>query len=110
MNDVAPLPGYPEPYGLLLAVLQDGTVEWRGEMPAELPAEAMIWRPRPGGQSMGALMLHNIIAELFWFEVFALGEDVGGEDKRLLKWNEIDVDEGHWPDPPCQPLSWYCAL
>ena len=34
--DAEPLPGYQEPYGLLCAILQDGTNEWRWELDQNL--------------------------------------------------------------------------
>ena len=43
--DAEPLPGYPEPYGLLCAVPRDGTREWRAELGDGLPEEAVIWQP-----------------------------------------------------------------
>ncbi len=110
-NDVEPLPGYPEPYGLLCAVLQDGTSDWRGELwGAEIGPDVTAWRPRPGGQSIGAILLHMVIVEIFWFECFVLGQRPSDEDKRTLLWDEIDVDEGRWPDPPAQPIQWYFDL
>lgn len=110
-REVPPLPGYPEPYGLLCAVLQDATSDWRSELwVPDLPAEVVTWRIRPGGPSIGALMLHLIIAELYWFEMVALEAEISEEDKRELMWNEIDADSCTWPDPPQQPLSWYYAL
>jgi uncharacterized damage-inducible protein DinB len=111
VKDPVPLPGYPEPYGLLCAILQDATVDWRGELwGAKIGPEVMTWRPRPGGQSIGAVILHMIVAEVFWFERFVLEREIDAEDKRLLMWDEIDVDKGSWPEPPYQPLSWYFEL
>jgi uncharacterized damage-inducible protein DinB len=108
--DVDPIPGFDEAYGLLIAVLEDGTREWKEELPPELDADIMVWRPRPRGQSMGAVILHMIHAELFWFETFALGKEIGEEDKKELLWDELDVDVSLWPEPPHQPLSWYLDL
>jgi len=111
LQDPAPLPGYAEPYGLLCAILQDATAEWRGELwGADLGPEVTIWRQRPGGPSIGAILLHMIGAEVFWFERFVLGREIDPEDKQTLMWGKIDVDEGVWPDVPSQPLSWYFAL
>lgn len=110
INDVAPLPGYAEPYGLLCAILQDATQDWRWEIPQELGAEVTTWRPRPGGPSIGAIVLHMIGAEIFWFEQVALNHKISDADRRELMSDEIDVDEGRWPSPPAQPLSWYLAL
>lgn len=108
--DAAPLPGYPEPYGLLCAILQDGTAEWRGEMDPDLPDEAVAWQPRPGLHSIGALILHIAVAEIYWFERFALNREWDAEERRLLMADEIDVDDWRWPAPPVQPLAWYFQL
>jgi uncharacterized damage-inducible protein DinB len=110
ITDVQPLEGYQEPYGLLCAILQDGTREWRGELDAEIGPDAVTWRPRPGGQSIGAIMLHIIAVEVSWIERFGLDRTIDDDEKRLLLWDEIDVDEGRWPDPPNEPLSWYFEL
>jgi uncharacterized damage-inducible protein DinB len=110
IRDVAPLPGYPEPYGLLCATLQDATAEWRGELPDDVPREAVVWRARLGGPSIGAIALHMIQAEISWMESFALRRAISDEDKRLLLWDEIIVDESRWPDPPNEPLNWYFDL
>lgn len=110
-SDAVPLPGYPEPYDLLAAILLDGTVEWRLELwDTDIKPETMTWRPRPGGPSMGAIILHMIVAELFWFEKCALGQPLSDEDRKSILCDEIDVDAGIWPDPPYEPLSWYVQL
>ncbi len=105
-----PLSGYAEPYGQLCAILQDGTREWRWEIPQDLGEEAMTWRARPGGHSMGATMLHIICAELYWFEIVGLGQEPSAEDKALLMWDAFDPDLADWPEAPFQPLSWYFDL
>lgn len=110
VNDVAPLPGYAEPYGLLCAILQDATKEWRWELDGDLGSEVTTWRPQPGGRSIGAVILHMIAAELFWFEQFALDRQIDPDDKKRLLWDELDVDSGTWPDAPAQPISWYFQL
>jgi uncharacterized damage-inducible protein DinB len=110
LNDVAPLPGYQEPYGLLCAILQDGSNEWRGEMDKDLPAEAMVWQAYPGGHSIGGCILHNVAVEVFWFEQYVLDRVFDPEEKRLLQWDETDVDEWRWAVPHREPLSWYFAL
>jgi uncharacterized damage-inducible protein DinB len=111
IKDPVPFPGYPEPYGLLCAILQDATADWRGELwGAEVGPDVTTWRPRPGGQSIGAMLLHMIGVEIFWFEQFVLDRDFDPEEKKLLMSGEIDVDNGVWPDAPSQPLSWYFDL
>lgn len=105
--DAAPLPGYPEPYGLLCSVLQDGTREWRFEMDPELDEEAVVWQPYPGAHSIGGIMLHIIAVEIFWFERFALGRPGDAEERRALMVEATDVDAWRWPEPPRQRLGWY---
>ena len=108
--DAKPLPGYQEPYGLLCAILQDGTNEWRGELARDLSEEALVWQPYPGAHSIGAIILHILDAEVFWFERFALDVPADTEEQKLLMSDETDVDGWQWPVPPRQPLSWYFAL
>lgn len=110
-RDVAPLPGYPETYGLLAAILQDATQDWRGELFDEtIGPDAMSWQVRPGSYSMGAVMLHMAAVEVFWFEEFPLGRQWDPEERKLLQWDETDVDKGVWASPPAEDFEWYCAL
>jgi uncharacterized damage-inducible protein DinB len=108
--DAEPLPGYPEPYGLLCAILQDGTREWRGELDPDLSEAAIIWQPYPNTPSIGALILHIISVEISWFERFVLGQPYDEEERKILMVEAIDVDEPRWPVPHQQPLSWYFDL
>lgn len=108
--DAEPLPGYQEPYGLLCAILQDGTNEWRLELDPELSEDAVIWQPSPGMHSIGGTILHIASVEVFWFEKFALDLVPDPEERKVLMAEEIDVDEWHWPAPPRQPISWYFQL
>lgn len=105
--DAKPLSGYPEPYDLLCAILQDGTNEWRWEIDPNLGEEAVVWQPHPGLHSIGGIMLHIIGVEIFWFERFALGIASDPEERKLLMVEETDVDEWQWPEPPRQPINWY---
>jgi uncharacterized damage-inducible protein DinB len=108
--DAAPLPGYQEPYGLLCAILQDGTNEWRWELDQDLSEDAVVWQPHPGMHSIGAIILHIAAVEVFWFERFALGLDPDPAEWKLVMWDETDVDEWRWPEPPRKPISWYFEL
>lgn len=106
-RDIEPLAGYAEPYGLLGAMLQDATQEWRGELDADLSEGAVVWQPYPGMHSIGGIMLHIIAVEISWFERFVLQLPVAPEERKILRWDEIDVDEWRWPTPPRRPLAWY---
>lgn len=105
--DAEPLPGYPEPYGLLCAILQDGTNEWRWELDPELSEDAVVWQPYPGFHSIGGIILHIINTEVFWFERFVLEHAADEEERKTLLAEEIDVDAWQWPVPPRKPLAWY---
>jgi uncharacterized damage-inducible protein DinB len=105
--DAKPLPGYQEPYGLLCAILQDGTREWRWELDQNLSEDAVVWQPYPHGHSIGGIMLHIIAVEIFWFERFALDLEWDPEEKELLMVEDTDVDAWRWPEPPRKTISWY---
>ncbi|HLP00110.1 MAG TPA: DinB family protein [Fimbriimonas sp.] len=108
--DARPLEGYPEPYDLLCAILQDGTNEWRWEIDPELGEDAVVWQPYPGAQSIGAIMLHIINVEIIWFERVALEIPPDPNERKLLMADETDVDEAVWPVPHHKPISWYFDL
>jgi uncharacterized damage-inducible protein DinB len=108
--DAEPLPGYQEPYGLLCAILKDGTNEWRWELDQDLSEDAVVWQPYPGTHSIGAIILHIVSVEIFWFERFVLDLPADPEESKLTMADEIDVDAWHWPEPPRQPISWYFEL
>ncbi len=110
IRDVAPLHDFQDPYGLLCAILQDGTNEWRLELGIDLPVEAVVWQPSPGSYSIGAILLHIIMAEVYWFEKFVLDIPIDPEERKLILWDETDVDEGRWPEPHHQPIIWYYEL
>ena len=106
-SDAKPLPGYQEPYGLLCAILQDGTNEWREELDQDPSEDAMVWQPYPGMHSIGAIILHIISVEIYWFERFALDLPYDLEEITLAMAQETDVDAWQWPVPPRKPLKWY---
>jgi uncharacterized damage-inducible protein DinB len=108
--DAEPLPGYPEPYGLLCAILQDGTREWRGELDPDLPDDAVVWQPSPGAPTIGAILLHIMSVEVSWFERFVLGLPINTDERKLLLTDAIDVDAPLWPAPHPQPIRWYFDL
>lgn len=105
--DAKPLEDYRDPYGLLCAILQDGTNEWRWELDPDLSEDATVWQPHPGIHSIGAIILHIAAVEVFWFEQFALGLTGDPDERKLLMAEETDVDTWQWPTPPRQPVSWY---
>ena len=107
--DITPLPGYPEPYGTLLATLQDGTREWRTELTEPTPAE-IVWQPYPKSHSIGGVLLHIAEVEAYWIEEFCVGRKIDPEEAKLHMSSEIDQYGGSWPTPPMEPLAYYYDL
>jgi uncharacterized damage-inducible protein DinB len=105
--DAKPLHGYPEPYGLLCSILVDGTREWRSMLDEHLSEDAVVWQPYPGTHSIGAIMLHIIGVEIFWFEGFALNLPPDPNERDLTLADKFDVEFSNWPEPPRKPISWY---
>jgi len=50
--------------------------------------------------SIGAIVLHIISVEIFWFERFALDLPTGPEERKIFLLDETDVDAWQWPTPP----------
>ncbi len=94
--------------GLLLAVLDDVTSEWREEL-GEVGEEAVLWQPFPGGHSIGALILHIADVEAHWLHEVGAGQPRPAEEVSRLLSNETDQYKVEWPNPPAQPLAWYFA-
>jgi uncharacterized damage-inducible protein DinB len=109
-SDAKPLPGYDDPYGLLCAILKDGTNEWRWELDPKLSEDAIVWQPYPGTHSIGALVMHIVHVEIYWFETFVLGLPRNDEEMKLTMADTIDQDAWTWPEPPKQPIKWYFDL
>ena len=87
--------------GFLAAALVDSTREWRKELEhLELPPEAVTWQEQPGGVSVGALFLHIIEAEFWWFQAVAGGQPLSDEDVKRYQIDEIDQYADTWPTPP----------
>ena len=107
--DVEPVAGYPQEYGLMLAILEDGTREWMGEI-GEPSEDAIVWQPVTGGYSIGAILLHIAYVEVAWFESGILGRKISDKDAALYMVDETDVDNGVWPVPPRKPWAWYKQL
>ena len=57
--DIVPDPNAPEPaVGLLLAVLENTTREWREDELGDISDDTVVWQPFPHGHNIGALILH----------------------------------------------------
>ncbi len=106
--DVTPTPGVDVQIGILLAMLEDGTRNWREELGA-VSDEAVLWQPFPGGHSIGALLLHIADVEAHWLHQVGAGQIRSEEDRARLLSRETQQYQVVWPSPPAQPLSWYFA-
>ena len=105
-RDVQPVPGLHPEIGLLLAMLDDGTQEWRREL-GEVDEETLAWQAFPEGHSIGAVLLHIADVELYWFQEVAAGVPRSAEDGERLLSARTDQYAVQWPAPPRQPLAWY---
>jgi len=107
--DIAPLPGYPEPYGTLLATLQSASLDWREEL-GEPDPKHIVWQPVPNGHSIGGVLLHIAEVEAYWVEEFCLGRTIDPEEAKLHMSADINQYEGTWPTPPEEPIAFYYDL
>ncbi len=106
--DVPPAPGTDPQIGLLLAMLDDATTEWRGEL-GDASDETVVWQPFPGGHSIGTLLLHIADVEAYWLHQIGAGQARSEEDLARLLSQETQQYDLSWPRPPAQPLSWFRA-
>ena len=108
-RDVMPLEGYEPEIGLLLATLEDGTREWRGEL-GDLDPEETARRPFEGGPSVGAELLHIAFVEASWIDGAIAGRPPTEEFRARTLADRTDVDAGVWPDAPAMPLDAYFEI
>jgi uncharacterized damage-inducible protein DinB len=106
--DVPPVPGADIQIGLLLAMLDDGTTDWREELSA-VSDEMVVWQPFPGGHSIGAIILHIADVEAHWLHQIGAGQSRSEEELARLLSQETQQYDLSWPRPPAQPLSWFLA-
>lgn len=106
--DVSPLTGHHPEIGLLLSSLIDSTREWRENL-GDPPVEAIVWPCFPEGHSTGALILHLIDCESYWFETFCAGLPRDPQEVKLWMSDEVEQQIPRWPIPPAEPIEWYFA-
>ena len=106
--DVKPMEGMETQTGLLLAMLDNDTQEWREHL-GELSEDALCWQPIPDGHSIGVILLHIADVEAHWLHVVATGQIRSEEEVRRLLSNETRQDIAQWPAAPRRPLTWYYA-
>ena len=106
--DVPPVSGLDVQTGLLLAMLDDGTKEWREEL-GDVSNETALWQPFPGGHSIGTLILHIADVEAYWLHQIGSGQPRSEEELARLLSEETQQYQQFWPTPPARPLSWFLA-
>ena len=106
MTDLTLPPAADPQTALLLAVLSDGTREWRDEL-GDVTPNALLYQPEPNGHSIGAVLLHVADVEGFWLYDTATGDGRTLEELQTLLSKETDQNRGVWPAPPPHPLAWY---
>ena len=106
--DVTPIAGLDVQTGLLLAMLDDGTQELRGEL-GDVADETLVWQPFPNGHSIGTLILHIADVEAKWLHEVGAGLTRSSEELAVLLSSETRQYQYIWPAPPAQPLSWFLA-
>ncbi len=106
--DILPVPSLDVQTGLLLAMLDDNTKDWREEL-GEVSQETLLWQPFPGGHSIGVLILHIADVEANWLHEVGAGQPQSEEELSRLLSAETQQYQLSWPTPPDHPLSWYYA-
>src|SRR5687768_16078752 len=108
IRDISPLPGRETHVGLLLAMLDDTTVEWRNEL-GRIGSDRVRWQPAEEAHSIGAVILHIADVEAFWLHEIAAGCPIPEPDVKLFLSRETQQYRGVWPKPPRKPLAWFYA-
>ncbi len=104
--DVKPVSKLDVQLGLLLAMLDDGTKEWRSELGRVSP-ETLVWQPYPNGHSIGAEILHIADVEAYWIQEIAYQQPLSEKELKTLLSNETQQYSFSWPTPPKKTLRWY---
>ena len=106
--DVVPFTGMAPEFGLLGAMLQDGTREWRDELEGA-DEDTIVWQIQPGGYSIGALILEMAAVEVFWIEQVIAGRTSDLPELVALG-EKLNPKDGFWLAPPRESLEWYYAM
>jgi uncharacterized damage-inducible protein DinB len=93
----------------LAAALQDGTREWRKEL-GVVGRDALRYRSRDDGRSIGALLLHLADCEDYWIQEVAGGRKPDLERRAKFLSEETNQYGGVWPDAPKLSLTEYYAM
>jgi uncharacterized damage-inducible protein DinB len=107
--DFSAIPGLDPEVGILAAALVDGTREWRDEI-GEVAPEAVVWQARPGGHSIGAMMLHIANVEEIWVKVRMAYLPQSEADQARFQAAQVDFSRAFWPTPPLESLGYYFEL
>lgn len=110
LRDIVPTPELDRELGLLLAMFEDGTNEWRRELTElDLPQEAITWKPHGNFQSIGNILTHMAAAEARWIHELAQLDEISEEELMKLFSESIDYNSQNFAAAPDEPLEWYLA-
>jgi uncharacterized damage-inducible protein DinB len=93
----------------LASTMQDVTREWRQEL-GVVGRDALRYRSREDGRSIGALLLHLADCEDYWIQEVAGGRKPDPERRAKFLSKETNQYAGDWPDAPKLPLKAYYAM
>ena len=108
IRDIKPIENINEQLGMLLAMFEDGTAEWRRELTElELPQEALTWRPQPNAQSIGNIITHIARVEEQWIHNLAFIRELPEDELMRIFDSSKLYNERDWGPAADQPLEDY---
>lgn len=91
---------------LALAMLGDGTREWRKHM-GDISDDVLSWQPFTNGHSIGTVLLHMADVEGNWLHDAAHGKTRTKQELQTLLSEETQQGVVNWPAPPARPQAWF---
>jgi uncharacterized damage-inducible protein DinB len=97
---IEPVPGCrSREAAIFLAQLQAKRAEMLEDLRGATPAE-LAWQPAPGMNTIGMLLAHIAIVEVFWTQIGLEHMPADGIDEALAKALDFGVDDDGMPIPP----------
>lgn len=96
---IAPLPGFRSPEAGMFVAQLDDQLRLLKEATKGLGPEDLMWQPGPGMNTIGMLLAHNAVAEVWWTK-FALGGEPAADVDDVLG---IHADDDGLPLPEGAP-------
>lgn len=93
----------------LLAMLNEGTHNWRSEL-GHISDAAVAWQPFARGHNISAMLLHLADEESYVMEELVLGHPRSEAYLELFGTDLSTVHRGEWPKPMAESLEWHYAI